>query len=115
MKIGILGAGTVAQTLGGAWTEAGHEVFLGARNPKKSGILKYGTMQEAASFGEVILVAINPWTEIEGVLKPLAEELSGKTVIDISNNIEFGKIPPKLAFTNVQWANPFNPGCLHQT
>lgn len=100
MKIGILGTGTVAQTLGGAWAETGHEVLLGARSPKKNGTLKYGTMQEAASFGDVILVALNPWTEIEGVLRALVEELRGKTIIDVSNNIEFGNVPPRLAFTD---------------
>lgn len=100
MKIGILGTGTVARTLGSAWAETGHEVLLGTRSPKKNGALKYGTMEEAASFGEVILVALNPWTEIEGALRPLAEELRGKTIVDVSNNIEFGKMPPSLAFTD---------------
>jgi len=109
MKIGILGSGTVAQTLGKAWAAKNHEIYMGARNPAQDTIIAWqeaqgpkvrvGFLQDAAAFGEVILVAINPWTEIEGVVKPLASELKGKTVIDVSNNINFGGLP-KMAFTD---------------
>lgn len=45
-----------------------------------------------------MLLGINPWTAIEGVLKSLdATSLAGKVLIDLSNNIEFGAVP-KLAF-----------------
>jgi len=107
MKIGILGSGNVARTLGAAWAAKGHEVFIGARNAKSESLLAWqklapavelGTLQQAATFGEVILLAINPWTEIEGVLKSLTQLLKGKAVIDVSNNIEFGQTP-RLAFT----------------
>jgi predicted dinucleotide-binding enzyme len=109
MKIGILGSGTVAQTLGSAWAAKSHEVFMGARNPESDAVTAWqkaagseayvGSLKEAAEFGEVVLVAINPWIEIEHVIKPLARELQRKTVIDVSNNIEFDSVP-KLAFTD---------------
>jgi ketopantoate reductase len=35
MKIGIIGSGVVAQTLGAKLVELGHEVFLGTRDPQK--------------------------------------------------------------------------------
>lgn len=110
MKIGILGSGTVAQTLGSAWVKVGHKVFIGARDPQSEKVTAWlqeagpqnhvGSVEAAAEFGEVILLAINPWTEIEEVVKPLATELKGKTIMDVSNNIDFGKVPPKMAFTD---------------
>lgn len=100
MKIGILGAGTVAHTLGRAWADTGHDVLIGTRSSKRNTGLKYETMQKAALFGEVILVALNPWIEIENVVRSLTKELKGKTIIDVSNNIEFGKKLPSLAFTD---------------
>jgi len=82
---------------------------MGARNPEGDTVIAWqkaigqnarvGTLEVAAEFGEVILIAINPWTEIERAIKPLARELQGKTVIDVSNNIEFDAVP-KLAFTD---------------
>jgi predicted dinucleotide-binding enzyme len=35
MKIGILGSGNVAKTLGGKLAAGGHEVKLGSRSPEK--------------------------------------------------------------------------------
>lgn len=106
MKIGIIGSGTVARTLGGAWAKQ-HEVLIGARNlesvtnwQQSTGLdIQLGSLQEAAAFDEVVLVAINPWTEIESVVKPLAQELQNKVIVDVSNNITFAHTPPKLAFT----------------
>lgn len=100
MKIGIIGSGNVAQTLGKAWMNAGHDVLVGARNVKSYEQLKFGTQQEAASFGDVVLVAINPWTEIEAVVTSLTQELKGKTIIDVSNNIDFSTGVAALAFTD---------------
>lgn len=108
MKIGILGSGTVALTLGKAWAEKGHAVYIGARNPQKPQVISLvqenatiqsGSVADAAAFGDVILLAINPWTEIEGALKPLQKVLSGKVLIDVSNNINFGD-RPAMAFSD---------------
>ena len=35
MKVGIIGSGVVAQTLGGEFLKHGHEVALGSRDPAK--------------------------------------------------------------------------------
>jgi predicted dinucleotide-binding enzyme len=105
MNIGILGAGNVAQALGGALAAKRHTVKIGGRNPDSERLAQWkqnssgttGSLAEAAAFGAVLILAINPWTEIEGVLKPLGAALFGKPLLDISNNIEFGA-RPKLAF-----------------
>jgi predicted dinucleotide-binding enzyme len=108
MNIGILGAGNVARALSEAFVARGHAVRIGSRNPKSEklrwienapGAIAAGSMADTARFGEVTILAINPWTEIDEVLKSLGPQLAGKPLIDLSNNIEFGAVP-KLAFTD---------------
>ena len=36
MRIGVLGAGAMAEALGGQWVRAGHEVVIGARNRERA-------------------------------------------------------------------------------
>jgi glutamyl-tRNA reductase len=36
MRVGIVGAGAMAQALGGRWAAAGHEVIIGARSRAKA-------------------------------------------------------------------------------
>lgn len=111
MNIGILGSGNVAQAVGAGLIAAGHEVMVSSRNPQSEKVRQWlgkvglrghaGSFAEAAWFGDAILLALNPWIAIEQLLRSLdASDLAGKTVIDPSNNIEFG-VPPKLAFTDL--------------
>ena len=65
MKVGILGSGDVATTLGSGFITHGHEVMLGTRNAgkladwtaKQSGA-QIGSFPDAARFGEVVVVAV---------------------------------------------------------
>lgn len=109
MKIGILGSGKVAQAVGSGLLAQGHEVMVSSRDPHTERVRQWvedvgsrghaGSFQEAARFGNVIVLAINPWTAIEPLVLSLGmEDIAGKAVIDPSNNIEFTR-PPKLAFT----------------
>jgi 8-hydroxy-5-deazaflavin:NADPH oxidoreductase len=108
IHIGIIGAGQVAQTLARGWTKAGHSVVLGARNPAHE---KYRVMRQqlgefgdivsipdAARFGEILVLAINPWTELQTVLSSIEPSaLYNKIIIDPSNAIDGP--PPRLVFT----------------
>jgi NADP oxidoreductase coenzyme F420-dependent len=65
MRIGILGSGQVAQTLGAGFLRHGHEVVLGTRDPSKLEAWaaehpggRIGSFAEAASFGEVVVLAV---------------------------------------------------------
>lgn len=106
MNIGIIGSGKVAHALATGWREVGHNVLIGARSPESERNSTWlasggrlGTPEDAARFGEAVLLAINPWTEIKAVLQSLGSALDGKLLIDLSNNIEF--VPAaKLAFTD---------------
>lgn len=109
-KIGILGSGLVAQTLGAGFIKYGYEVMLGSREPSKlkdwqqstGGKAKLGTFQESAAYGELIVFAVKG-TAAKEIAKSCREQLSGKTVIDTTNPIadaapENGVL---LFFTNI--------------
>jgi hypothetical protein len=90
MKIGILGAGNIGGTLGRHWARAGHEVFLSSRHPKDLQKLvkeigrgaQAGTLEEAARFGDVVVLAI-AWRSKRDL--PRADLFKGKVVIDTMN------------------------------
>lgn len=94
MKIGILGSGDVAQTLGNGFLRHGHAVMLGTRDAAKlSGWLKenpsarVGTFAETASFAEVAVLAVKGSVVAEVLRAAGIDRLAGKTVIDATNPI----------------------------
>jgi len=92
MKIGIIGSGHVGSALGGVWAAAGHEVMFSSRNLDNDKKLaatvgagaRAGTPQEAAAFGQVILIAV-PYSAFPELVKSLGDSLKGKIVINASN------------------------------
>jgi predicted dinucleotide-binding enzyme len=90
-KIGIIGSGHVGSALGEVWAKAGHPVMFSSRsleNDKKLAAQvgansRAGTPQEAAAFGEVILLAV-PYSAFPELMK-FGSELKGKVVINASN------------------------------
>jgi 8-hydroxy-5-deazaflavin:NADPH oxidoreductase len=98
-KIGILGSGDVAQRLGSGFVATGHEVRLGSREPnsEKLGAWKSsqgpnastGTFEEAARFGEIVVLA-TLWSGTENALRLAGSaQLDGKVVIDVTNPLVF--------------------------
>jgi len=88
MKIGIIGAGYVGRSLAAAAVNAGHEAMLSnSRGPQslysESAIIrcKAGTTEEAAAFGDLVVVAV---TMKHYKAVPVAP-LEGKIVIDTNN------------------------------
>ena len=90
-KIGILGAGHIGAVAARLFIQAGHEVAVSnSRGPEslKKLVTELGpeahamTIEDAARFGEVILLAV-PWRTPEAL--PSADALSGKVVIDAMN------------------------------
>jgi len=91
MKIGILGAGNIGGVAARLFVAAGHEVALSnSRGPEslKDLVSELGprahamTIDDAARFGEVVLLAV-PWRTPEALPRP--ELLEGKIVIDAMN------------------------------
>jgi 8-hydroxy-5-deazaflavin:NADPH oxidoreductase len=95
MEIAIIGAGDVGGTLGRLWIKKGHQIMFGVRNLQSHNVrnlirstdsgVKVGTIGEAASFADIIVLAI-PWTAVEEAIKS-AGDLSGKILIDPTNPI----------------------------
>jgi predicted dinucleotide-binding enzyme len=90
MKIGIIGAGRIGQAVASRLVTAGHEVMLSnAAGPESlvavkkalGGKAHAGTVQEAATYGEVVFVAI----PVAAMFDLPAAELDGKIVVDATN------------------------------
>jgi 8-hydroxy-5-deazaflavin:NADPH oxidoreductase len=115
MKIGIIGGGSVGQTIAAKLIANGHDVRLGIRNPTKEELAKdrmmakslvdwvkdtggkVVTFAEAAKHGELVFAATNGATAIDALKLAGAENLKGKVLIDISNPLDFSKgMPPAL-------------------
>jgi predicted dinucleotide-binding enzyme len=116
MKIGIIGSGVVAQTLGAKLIELGHDVVLGTRDPGKldekkmmAGTLrewlaqtgkgdkkgKVVTFKEAAAHGELLINATHGQASVEALQLAGADKVGGKVLIDVANQLYFSKgMPP---------------------
>ncbi|NWA45274.1 NAD(P)-binding domain-containing protein [Pseudomonas reactans] len=88
MKIGIIGAGFVGRAISKLALAAGHQVMLSnSRDPKTLFTLtrttqcEAGTPQQAAEFGDVVVIAI----PLEAYRSVPAAPLVGKVVIDANN------------------------------
>lgn len=95
LRIGIIGTGRIGGALARHWVAAGHEVLMSSRHPEELEPLaaelgsraRAGTPQEAAAFGDVVLVSV-PYAAIPQIGRDFADELRGKIVLDTSNPVE---------------------------
>lgn len=114
MDIGVIGGGSVGQTLAAAFAAQGHAVRLGIRDTSAAELAKprsmarplgewssatgvpVTTIEQAAAFGALIVNATNG----AGALPALARAgaaLDGKVVVDVSNPLDFSRgMPPFL-------------------
>jgi 8-hydroxy-5-deazaflavin:NADPH oxidoreductase len=83
MRIGILGAGDMADALGTQWLRAGHEIMVSGRDPVAS---RAGTWAEAAEYGEVVMVAVTE-AGLHDVLRAAGPAMRDKPVIDVTNAV----------------------------
>ena len=125
MKIAVLGTGAVGQTMAEKLSRLGHEVFMGTRNvenareklePDAMGVPGVGvwirnhseiqllTFREAVEKAESLIVFAMNGIAALGVLQEVgAENLNGKTLLDISNPLDFSKgFPPTLSMCNTE-------------
>lgn len=94
MRIGILGAGSMADALGTQWARAGHEVLVSGRDAGRAAALagrigrgaRAGSFTDAARFGEAVLLAL-PYAAAREQAEALQEILRGRVLIDCSNDI----------------------------
>ena len=94
-KIGIIGSGIVAQTLGAGFIKHGYEVMLGTRDTNKltewlSGAGKgasTGSFNDAGAFGNLLILAVKGTAAKSAVQLIDNQHLKGKTFIDATNPI----------------------------
>jgi predicted dinucleotide-binding enzyme len=111
MNIGILGTGSVGQTLGSRLVEVGHAVKMGSRSTRNEKALAWvaaagpnaseGHFADAATFGELVILATNGNGAISALESAGAENLAGKTVLDVTNPLDTTNgFPPSLSVCN---------------
>jgi len=100
MNVAVLGTGVVGEVLANGFLKHGYEVMRASRDPQKLSEWKansgpkasVGTFQDAAKFGNLIVLAVKG-TAAESALSLCGvENLKGKTVIDATNPI--ADVPP---------------------
>jgi 8-hydroxy-5-deazaflavin:NADPH oxidoreductase len=114
MKVAIIGSGIVGQTLGKKLVELGHDVVLGTRDANKldeakgwAGSLSdwltavgtkatVATFAAAAAQGEIVINATHGMASLAALQTAGAENLQGKILIDVANELDFSQgMPPK--------------------
>ena len=105
-KIGIIGSGTVGQTLATGFLKYGYEVKIGTRDLTKLADWKstagegasIGSFAEAAQFGEIIVLATKGSAALNALQLAGKANLSDKTIIDTTNPI--ADTPPENGVLN---------------
>ncbi len=106
-KISILGTGIVGNTIGTKLIQLGYQVMMGSRtatNEKAAAWVSAngnnasaGTFADAAKYGEIIFNCTKGDVALDVIKLAGIENMDGKTVIDISNPLDFSKgMPPTL-------------------
>jgi predicted dinucleotide-binding enzyme len=108
MNVGILGTGDVGRALGGGFVSLGHDVRMGARDARNEKAAAWaretgpkasaGTFADAASFGEIVVLATFGAANESAIGMAGIEHFRGKVLIDTTNPLDFGGgMPPRLA------------------
>lgn len=111
MRIGVLGTGTVGQTLGGKLVELGHQVMMGSREAgnekavawaeQAGGSADEGSFADAAEFAEFVVNATAGTASMAALGQAGADNLNGKTLLDVANPLDFSQgMPPTLSVCN---------------
>ena len=100
MKIGVIGSGTVAQTLAAGFIRHGHTIMLGTRDQAKlrewaaaNPQAQLGSPAQVAAFGELLVLAVKGSAAVAALKLIGAPQLQGKLIIDATNPI--ADLPPQ--------------------
>ena len=86
MKIAIIGAGHVGGTLGKRWSENGHDVVYGVRDPSKHMDINAKSIEDSVRDSEIVVLA-TPSTAAKDAIDH-AGNLANKIIIDTTNPIK---------------------------
>ena len=106
MKVGIIGSGTVGQTLGSGLVGLGHQVKIGSREPDSEKLQEWagqtgaqastGTFAETADFGDLIIISTFGEATENAIRLADPRNFAGKVVIDTTNPLVQGPTGPKV-------------------
>ena len=107
MRIGVLGTGMVGKTIATKLVGLGHEVMMGSRTTDHAGAAEWvasagegarqGTFADTAAFGELVFNCTAGAASIDALGSARSENLAGKTLVDVSNALDFSQgMPPTL-------------------
>ena len=106
VQAGVIGSGEVGLTLAEGLIGIGYSVMVGSRDPSQQRLTRWaqqrpnaslGTLSETAAFGQLLIIS-TPWSGVSNAIKQSgAQNFSGKTVIDVTNPLDFSSGAPALA------------------
>ena len=111
MRIGVLGTGAVGEALATRLVELGDDVVMGSRTagnekavawserfPARAG---QGSFADAAAHGQLVVNATAGVNSLAALRAAGAENLAGKTLLDVANPLDFSAgFPPRLSVVN---------------
>jgi len=111
MRIGVLGTGVVGKTLAYELAKIGNDVRMGSRKAggekakswvkEAGGTASEGTFADAAAYGEIVFNCTSGMSSLEALKAAGANNLEGKTLVDVANPLDFSKgMPPTLSVCN---------------
>jgi len=111
MRIGVLGTGMVGTTIATKLVALGHEVMMGSRTADNETASEWvasagasasqGKFADAAAFGELAFNCTAGNGSLEALEMAGAENLAGKTLVDVANPLDFSQgMPPHLFICN---------------
>jgi predicted dinucleotide-binding enzyme len=111
MRIGVLGTGTVGQTIATKLVELGHEVTMGSRSAGSDALQEWvqgtggraagGSFADAASGAELVFNCTAGGASLNALAAAGGGNLAGKVLVDVANPLDFSHgMPPTLSVCN---------------
>lgn len=98
MRIGVLGTGMVGQAIAGRLEALGHDVRVGSRTEGDGAVV----FADAAAHGELLFNCTSGAASLEALAAAGERNLAGKTLIDVSNPLDFSSGGPALFTTSTE-------------
>ncbi|XP_041737484.1 metalloreductase STEAP4-like isoform X2 [Coregonus clupeaformis] len=107
-RVCVFGTGDMGRSLGLRLLQAGYGVMFGSRRPHSSSLLPHGAqvLGHAAAAQSARLIFIAVQREHYDFLVPLANQLKGKVLVDLSNNLRKNQYPE----ANAEYLQSLVPG-----
>src|SRR5918994_3767259 len=92
MRIGGLGSWMAGRAISGKLAALGHDVSVGSRTAGDGAVV----FADAAAHGELVFNCTNGGASLDALAAAGADNLDGKTVIDVANPLDFSGGGPAL-------------------